>query len=145
MTDVQAATRSLWLSLGGAAAVILGSLFDWIGRATSWDIPLVGLITHRAEDLVSGIGAGIVLVPVALVAVPLVTHRTLPRWSGLLLGLVSVAVAVAGFALSLDLPAIVRGSVGIGIIVTALGGIALAAGAVVAPHVDSPGKPRLWS
>ncbi|MEX0663786.1 MAG: SH3 domain-containing protein [Acidimicrobiia bacterium] len=129
-----ASPLAMWLPIIGAAVAILGGFLDWFPQTSAWDLGFVGLFTHEGQDLASNdFSGGLVLLLSAGAALPLLTRRPLPRWWALAVAGVATNVALMGFVLYFDVK--VPGlSIGIGIFVTLLGGIAMAVGALIAPR-----------
>lgn len=126
---------ALWLPIGGAAVAILGGFLDWFspGPAKAWDFGFIGLITHDGADLAKkGFSAGLVLLVCALAAIPLLTGRTLPRLWALAVAGVATNTSLMGVFLILDVGN--GAKIGIGMIITLLGGAAMAAGALTLPR-----------
>jgi SH3-like domain-containing protein len=129
-----ASPLAMWLPIVGAAFAILGGFLDWFPQTSAWDLGFVGLFTHDGQDLASNdFSGGLVLLLSAGAMLPLLTRRPLPRWWALALAGVATNVALMGFVLYFD----VKGpglSIGIGMFVTLIGGIAMAVGALMAPR-----------
>ncbi len=127
-----------WLPIIGAAIAIGGGFLPWVsgGADTSaWDISIIGMFTHDADDFANNdVSAGLVLLLAAGVAIPLLIRRPLPRILALAFAGVATNVAVLGFFLYFDLLEGPGVSMGIGMFVTLVGGIAMAVGALMAPR-----------
>jgi len=127
-----ASPLAIYLQVGGAALAILGGFLDWFPLTSAWDLGFIGLITHDVQDLASnGFSAGLVLLVCAAAAIPLFTRKPLPKFAALALAGVATNVGLLGLYLKIDAGASV--SMKIGLIVTLLGGGAMAAGALMTP------------
>ena len=119
-----------WLLMAGALVAIVGGFLPWYSAGGSsvdgWDIDVVTLFTHDPSDV--NLETGLVLLLVALAALPLVTRRPLSRWPALALAAIATNTAILGFVLWLDFPS-PRPSMGVGLVLTALGGVVMAIGA----------------
>lgn len=151
LAQVQARLRNLPagvtpLIAGGAALVVLGTFLPWLSasafgvsvNASSWDVPFLYLVT--GENTLSGLDIGLVLVLVgiAVVAVPLVTKR--PLDAGLVVGAAGLVIATAVmFFLRVSVIDDTAGAgVGFGPFVSAGGGVLLAVAHQQARHGVRP-------
>jgi hypothetical protein len=124
---------AVWLPVGGAALAILGGFLDWFPLTSAWDLGFIGLFTHDPADLASNdFSAGLVLLLCIAAALPLVTGRTLSRGWALVVAGVATNTALMGLFLYLDLGEGI--SIKIGLILTLLGALAMAAGALMTPR-----------
>jgi hypothetical protein len=125
---------ALWLPIAGAALAILGGVLPWYSvggeSISAWDIPVDTLVTHDASDFF--LDTGPVLLVLALAALPLLTRRLLPPWAYLALAAVAIVLAVLGFVLYLDFDE-PRPDLGIGLILTMIGGLVIGGGALAGP------------
>lgn len=87
------------LSLGGAAAVILGSFLPWLSfgpeSLNAWDIGLVAAI--RGSGSSTGVKIGLALLIVVIVGLPLLTRKGLPAIGVAVPGAAAIALAVLIF------------------------------------------------
>lgn len=117
----------LYLPMGGAALVVLGSFLPWFSAGgfsvSAWDLRFVGLFTHEATDI--ALDTGPVLMLVLLAALPLLTRRPLPRWAVALLGGLALLCAVLALALPDPKP-----DPAVGLFLTLLGGVVMLGSAV---------------
>jgi hypothetical protein len=124
------------LSLVGAALAVVGSFLPWYSAGpvdvTAWDLRVVSLVTHEASD--TSIDAGPILLIVILAALPLLTKRLLPGWASLGLAAVPLVLGVLGILLYLDLPE-PRPDLGVGLILTVIGGAVMGFGVLVSPRL----------
>jgi hypothetical protein len=126
-----ASPLAIYLQAGGAALAILGGFLDWFTGVTAWDLPFVGLIDH-SSTAGNDFSAGLVLLVCAAAAIPLFTRKPLPKMAAIALAGVATNVGLLGLYLKIDFGAGV--SMKIGLIVTLLGGAAMAAGALMIPR-----------
>jgi SH3-like domain-containing protein len=130
---------ALWLLVLGAAVGVLGGFLPWFSAGgesiSAWDIEFVELLTHEESDF--NLKTGVVLLLVVLAGLPLVTRRMLPRWAGVAVAGVATSLAGLGFVLYFDLPE-PRPDLGIGIVLTLVGAIVMAAGALLSPRAGTP-------
>lgn len=129
-----------------AGAVILGSLLAWFSALgasiNAWDIELVALITH--DDSSFDLKTGPVLLVVALAALVLIPVRLAPPVARIILatlGAVAFGLGALGVLLYLDLPE-PRPDLGIGLLLTMVGGVALAVAGYLAPNGVRPDVAR---
>ncbi|MHB8512456.1 MAG: hypothetical protein ACYDCC_09760 [Actinomycetota bacterium] len=83
----------------GAGLALIGSFLPWlsapgVGSFNAWRIPFISLFTNGSQ--LSGLKAGMVILIVALVALPVLTHKPLKRW--VLIGIGSVPVELGVMA-----------------------------------------------
>jgi hypothetical protein len=113
------------VSLVGAAVAVLGGFLPWfsVGDAdvSAWDISIVALL--RGFGTNDGLKAGAVILLVALVGLPLVTHRALPGIA--VLAVAGVANNIALLAWLQNQRADFQADIGIGLVLTFLGGSAI--------------------
>jgi hypothetical protein len=139
---------AMWLPVVGAALAIGGGFLHWIGDVSAWKLGIVGMFTHKAEDLFTinssgGVsaktfGAGILLLLTLGAAIPLFTRRLLPRPLAFVLAGVATSVSLLGLLLYLDkFKDSPNAGIGIGLFVTLIGGVAMAIGALMTPHKAS--------
>jgi SH3-like domain-containing protein len=121
---------ALWLPLAGAALAILGGFLPWFSAGgesgNAWDIPFASLLDHNSTS--QGVDTGAVLLVLVLAAIPLLTKHPLPRAATFALAGVAVVIGILGLMLINDLPGL---SIGVGLILTIVGGVVIAAGAFV--------------
>ena len=121
----------IWLPIAGAALAIIGGFLPWFTQSgfniSAWDIRFVTLLTHDPSDV--AIDTGVVLLITVLAAIPLVTQRPLSRMVRLLLAAVPIVVGLLAIVLLLDTPD-PRPSIGIGLVLTIVGGIVMAGSAL---------------
>ena len=131
----QANPLAMWLLIGGAAAVILGSFLDWYGPgASGWDLPFVALFDHTTTAG-NDFSAGLVLLLCAAAAIPLITRKPLPKVWALVVAGIATNVALMAMYLYLDVFDGVPGvGIKVGLILTLLGAGAMAAGALMTPR-----------
>ena len=115
------------LSLGGAAAAVLGGFLPWLTLgstgASAWDLGVVALLRGHGPN--SGVMAGVALVVVALVALPRITHKPLPAIAVAALG--GLATNVALLALIATSKEHLHAHIGVGLLLTLAGGAAILA------------------
>lgn len=121
---------AFWLPIAGAALAILGGFLPWFSGGgqsiNAWDVPIASLFDHNSTS--TGLDTGPVLLVLVLAAIPLLTKRPLPRPATIALAGVAVILGILGIMLKSDLPG---ASIGIGLILTIIGGAVIAAGALV--------------
>jgi hypothetical protein len=132
----RAARVSIALSLAGALLAIVGGALPWYSArgvdVTAWDLRVVALFTRESTDV--SLEVGPLLVVTALTALALVLRRPLPAWASLALAGVPLVLGVAGIAFFLDLPGSST-DLGIGLVITLLGGVVMLAGLAVSPRM----------
>lgn len=130
-SGVDGGPLAIWLPIGGAAAVVLGSLLAWFSSrgasVDAWDLPWVGLATRDATDV--NIDAGPLLLVVLVVAVALLIGRALPVWAVVVPGAFALVTALLGFWSYFDFEP--RPDLGVGLILTFLGSLVMLAGATL--------------
>jgi len=123
---------AIWVPIGGAALVVLGSVLAWFSGAgasvNAWDLPWVSLATRDATDV--NIDAGPLLLVVVVVAAALLIGRALPRWAVAVPGLFALVTALLGFWFYFDLPD-PGPDLGVGLILTFLGSLVMLASAAL--------------
>lgn len=123
---------AIWVPIGGAALVVLGSVLAWFSAAgasaSAWDLPWIGLATRDATDV--NIDAGPLLLVVVLVGAALLMKRALAGWMVGALGSFAALTALLGFWFYFDLPD-PRPNLGVGLVLTLVGALVMLAGAVV--------------
>jgi hypothetical protein len=127
---------SIGLSIAGAVIAMVGGFLPWYSTGgadvTAWDIRLVALFTKEPTDL--SLEVGPVLLITALSALALLLRRPLPAWAALALAGVPLVLGIAGFAFYSDLPGSAA-DLGLGVIVTIVGGVVMLAGLLVSPRM----------
>ena len=123
---------AIWVPIGGAAVVVLGSFLTWFSSAgasvNAWDLPWVSLATRDATDV--NIDAGPLLLVVVVVVAALLIGRALPGWAVGAPGLFALVTALLGFWSYFDFPD-PRPDLGVGLILTFLGSLVMLAGAML--------------
>jgi len=121
-----------WVLIGGAALAIVGGLLPWLtgggDSISAWDIDFFGLIKN--DDTDTGVKTGLVLLVTALAALPLLTRKVLPLGVNLALGGLATVIGLLGLRVYLDVPEGVPIDLGIGLILTIVGGLVMIAGAL---------------
>ena len=123
--------RGPWLdgagpfAVGGAALALLGSFLPWLtGGGTSisaWKIPMGVLLDETSTSRNPKIG--LLLLLVALVGIPYLTRRPAPRYLSVALG--AIATNLAGLTVVYKLKFDPGPGIGIGLVLTFLGGAAM--------------------
>jgi hypothetical protein len=119
------------LAYGGAAAAVLGSFLPWLTAGdlsvNGWDVGFAALVKgHGSAD---GVKAGMIVLLVALVALPLVTKKPLPVVAVAALG--GLATNPALLTYSRNHASSVPAGTGAGLVLTIIGGVAVLASAYV--------------
>jgi len=126
---------SWWCSLVGAVLAAVGGALPWYSAGgldlTAWDLRVVSLATGDPTDV--AIDAGPVLLVVVLVLIPLLTRRPLPGWGAM--GLAAVPFAIAAMALIRYVDSDPQPDLGVGLIITTVGSLAMAGGAALSPRL----------
>jgi hypothetical protein len=126
------AVRVSPVALAGAALVLAGSFLPWLraggSDANAWDISLKSILGGELTD--SGVKAGVMLVPVVLVALPLLTNRAVTGWVNVVAGGLASNIGACGLILTRRFePSL---GIGVGLVMCLLGGAAMAVECMVA-------------
>jgi SH3-like domain-containing protein len=120
----------------GAALIVLGGLLPWLTgggeSVNAWDMPVWDLLSRSPTS--NDWRAGWFLLIPLLACIPYLTSKPFPRLATALLASVGTTFGFAGFLLHNDAPGT---SLGIGVIMTFLGGIVMAADFVVTARPKS--------
>ncbi|HEU5300900.1 MAG TPA: SH3 domain-containing protein [Acidimicrobiia bacterium] len=126
---------AIWVPIGGAALVILGSFLAWYRAGNqsldAWDLRWVALLVRSTTDV--AIEAGPVLLACSLLVVlavgiaPLLS-RPVPAWAVVAPAGFATFTGMLGFWAYLDFDP--RPKIGIGLVLTVLGGLVMLGGAL---------------
>ncbi|MGQ0618007.1 MAG: SH3 domain-containing protein [Acidimicrobiia bacterium] len=113
----------------GAILVAAGGFLPWAtaggSSSSAWDVALWALVTHR--DSTGSVEAGPFLLLPLLACIPYLTRRPFPAAANLVLAVIGPALALSAVVLITDVDDPGRPELGLGLGVTVLGGLVLAA------------------
>lgn len=113
----------------GAVLVAVGGFMPWAtaggSSSSAWDVTLWALLTHR--DSASSVKAGPFLLLPLLACIPYLTRRAFPAAAYLVLAVIGPALALSALVLITDVEGPGRPGLGLGLGVSLLGGLVLAA------------------
>jgi hypothetical protein len=127
---IRAPLRITPLPAIGCALVLLGSFLPWGSgfgvSVTAWDLSGWGLLTRQPTTF--NVRAGVFLLVTLVGCIPYLTRRPLPRLVNPILAGIPTSLTIGGLLLARQVPGV---SIGIGGIITFIGGLVLAAESVV--------------